>query len=186
MIDLKPACCQLGNLLVAVTDEQLTSSTPCTDYTVGDLIEHVDEVAQGFTAVARKDGEQTAPSASPDRTPHLPDGRLHNVAKHVQALAEAWDDPAAWQGSTDTAGVELSNELWGKVAFTKMVVHGWDLAHSTGHPFDLPQETLQACLEHIGRFVPNVPIPELWGSAVEVPTEASLLDQIVAITGRAP
>lgn len=104
----------------------------------------------------------------------------------MQALGEAWDDPEAWQGSTAAAGVELSNELWGTIALPEMVVHGWDIARSIGRPFDLPDDTLKACLDHVAEFVPRAPVPELWGPAVDVPADASPLDQIVAITGRTP
>lgn len=172
MIDLKPACERMIDVLAGVTDDQLTSSTPCTDYTVGDLIDHVDEVAQGFTAVARKEsGEGTGTGP---------------VAEHVRALGKAWDEPDAWLGSASIPGLELPNELWGKIALTEMVVHGWDLAKATGQPFDLPVETLRACLDHVAEFVPNAPIPELWGPPVEVPADAPLLDRVVAITGRTP
>ena len=151
-----------------VRDEQRDSPTPCAEYTVDDLIAHVDEVAQGLAAVA---GSST---------------RHNTVPAHVQALGEAWDDPAAWEGSTDAGGVELSNELWGKIALTEVVVHGWDLAQATGQSFELPEETLRACFEHVREFVPNAPLPELWGKPVDTPPEAPLLDRIVAITGRSP
>ena len=109
-----------------------------------------------------------------------------HVDGHVQALAVAWDDPAVWRGSTAVAGVELPNERWGMIALTELVVHGWDLARGTGQPFDLPDDTLRACLDHVAEFVPMAPFPDLWGPPVGVAADASVLDQIVAITGRTP
>lgn len=52
MIDLKPACRRMIDVLAGVTDDQLTSSSPCREYTVGDLIDHVDQVSRGSTALA--------------------------------------------------------------------------------------------------------------------------------------
>ncbi|MCU1683688.1 MAG: hypothetical protein JWQ81_4427 [Amycolatopsis sp.] len=172
-IDLKPACRRMIDVLAGVADGQLTDPTPCAEYTVRELIDHINLVSQGFAAVARK--EDPAPAKEWD-----------NLAQHVQALGEAWDDPAAWQGMTDAGGSELPNRLWGRIAFTEMVVHGWDLAKATGQPFDLPDETVRACLDHVTEFVPNAPVPELWGPVVEVTAAASLLDRVVAITGRTP
>ena len=74
--------------------------------------------------------------------------------------------------------------MWGKVALTEMVVHGWDIAEATGLPFSLPEETLRACLDHVTQFIPNAPIPQLWGPEHEVSDDARFIDRIVAITGR--
>ena len=121
----------------------------------------------------------------PDAAHLGPDWR-DSVAQHVLALGTAWDNPAAWEGSANVPGSDLSNELWGKITLTEIVVHGWDIAMATGQPFDLPEQTLQACLDHASKFVPNAAIPALWGPPVEVAPDATLLDQIVAVTGRRP
>jgi uncharacterized protein (TIGR03086 family) len=178
MIDLKPACTRMVEVLHRVTDDQLASSTPCAEYTVADIIGHVGMAAQQFTALARQE------SAEPQGTDDA--GRRDDVVRHVQALGKAWDEPTAWQGETDLAGLELSNERWGKIAFTEIVVHGWDIAKATGQPFDLPEDTLRACFDHVAEFIPAAPNPALWGPPVAVAPGASLLDQVVAITGRVP
>ncbi|WP_020667479.1 TIGR03086 family metal-binding protein [Amycolatopsis nigrescens] len=179
MIDLKPACHRMITLLDRIADDQLTSPTPCAEYDVGDLIGHLDEVSLGFTAVARKEVGEPAVVG-------LGDGRRERLAGQLRVLGEAWDDPAAWTGRATVIGLELANELWGKIAFTEVVVHGWDLAKATGLPFELPGETLRACFDHVAAFVPSAPVEGLWGTAVEVPADAPLLDRIVAITGRTP
>jgi uncharacterized protein (TIGR03086 family) len=186
VIDLKPACHRMIEVFGGVTDDQLTSPSPCSEYTVGDLIDHVDQVSRGATALARQDtGELKGTDAGLDAA-HLDRDWRDRVAQHVQALGTAWDDPAAWLGSADVSGSGLSNELWAKITLTELVVHGWDIAKATGQPFGLPEPTLQACLDHVATFVPNAPIPALWGPPVEVAPDAPLLDRIVAITGRTP
>jgi uncharacterized protein (TIGR03086 family) len=179
MIDLMPACRRMIDVLGGVADDQLAGGTPCTEYTVRDLIAHVDGVANGFAALAR-----AQPSAPGDEG--LGDDWRERVAEHVRALGEAWADPAAWKGETETGGTALPNELWGKIAFTEVVVHGWDLATATGQPFALPDETLRACLDHVADFVPKAPLPTLWGPAVPVPDDAPLLHRVLAVTGRTP
>ncbi|WP_407924491.1 TIGR03086 family metal-binding protein [Actinomadura physcomitrii] len=123
----------------------------------------LDEVARGATGLAR--GRLPEPAG-------FGHGWQKRVAEHVRALGEAWTDPAAWEGETETGGTKLSNELWGKIAFTEIVVHGWDLATATGRPFDLPDATLRACLDHVADFVPKAPFPDLWGPTVPVPDDA--------------
>ncbi|RCG24844.1 TIGR03086 family protein [Streptomyces diacarni] len=188
MIDLKPACRRMTDVLAGVDDAQLNDPTPCTEYTVHGLIDHIDEAAGGLAALARGGAEAARGglgAAQPDGG-HFGDARRQRVAEKVRALGEAWDDPAAWSGATDALGVELANELWGRIALTEMVVHGWDLAKATGQPYDLPRETLQACFEHVRSFVPRAPVEGLWGPSVEAPAHAPLLDRLVAVTGRRP
>ncbi|MFG2651335.1 TIGR03086 family metal-binding protein [Streptomyces sp. NPDC048436] len=188
MINLKPACRQMIDLLAGVGNEQLSGPTPCTEYTLRDLVTHVDVAAQGFIGIAGKNVSQSTDTAGAAESTAggLSDDWRGSVAKNVQALGDAWDDPAAWQGRTDAAGLDLPNATWGKIALTEMVMHGWDIARATGQPFGLPDDTLQACFDHVTEFVPNAPIEGLWGPAVEVPADASLLDRTVAITGRYP
>ncbi|MFF3489561.1 hypothetical protein ACFYXC_41015 [Streptomyces sp. NPDC002701] len=38
----------------------------------------------------------------------------------------------------------------------------------------------------VAEFAPNAPVPQLWGTAVEVDAAAPLLDRVLAITGRTP
>lgn len=156
------------SLLEGVSPDQLGDPTPCTEYTVADLIHHVDVVARGASALARQAEEATHTSAIDD----------------VRDLALAWDDPEAWEGTGNVPGSDLSNETWGKIALTEMVVHGWDLAQATGQPYSLPDESVRACLEHVADFVPHAPVPALWGPPRSVAHDADLLDQVLAITGR--
>ncbi|WP_024801124.1 TIGR03086 family metal-binding protein [Nocardia sp. BMG51109] len=169
MIDLKPACHTMIELLADVSDELLGRPTPCAEYTVADLVDHIVESARGFIELAGR--------AAPP-----PGDRAAQVAE----LGEAWADPAAWTGTGGPPQLRLPNELWGRIALTEMVVHGWDLAVALGRPFHLPEETLRACLDHVTAFVPEAPLPELWGSAVDAPATAPLIDRIVAVTGRDP
>ena len=172
-------------VLAGVTDDQLTSASTCSEYTAGDLIDHVDQVSQGAIALAQRAAQLPGTGTGPVAA-HLDPGWRDSVPRHLRELGEAWDNPAAWQGSGNVPGSDLSNETWGKITLTELVVHGWDIAKTTGQPFDLPERTLQACFEHVAEFVPNAPVPALWGPPVDVAPDATLLNRIVAITGRTP
>ncbi|MGX1772059.1 TIGR03086 family metal-binding protein [Nocardia brasiliensis] len=185
MLDLKPAGATVIELLHTTTDEQLDQPTPCSEYTVAQLIEHIREVAVGFAAMARKD------SGRPDDPAGIPSvvdaARRRETAELVDALTLAWDAPEAWQGTTaPSPDVTLPNEVWGRIVLTELVVHGWDLARATDRPLELPAATLRACLDHVVDFVPKAPVPQLWGPAVDTSDDAALIDRIVAVTGRDP
>ncbi|MDA2809775.1 TIGR03086 family metal-binding protein [Nocardiopsis sp. RSe5-2] len=180
MIDLKPACSHLAALAGAIGDGEADLSTPCADYTVADLLDHLGVVARGFAALGRGGpGPGSEDAGGGGRGPTELGGLLAE-------LGRAWDDPAAWQGRADAAGVGLPRQVWGRIALTEVVVHGWDLARATGRGFDPPEAAVRACLEHVADFVPKAPVPELWGPEVPVGPGAPLLDRVVAITGRDP
>lgn len=70
MVDLGPAARQLTSLLQGVTDDQLAAPTPCEEYTLGDLIDHVNGLSLAFTSAANKDvgaGTSQAPSGQATR-----------------------------------------------------------------------------------------------------------------------
>lgn len=167
MIDLEPACTATASLVADVDDDRLDDPTPCTAYTVRDLIAHVDQIARG--------ADMPEPLGPRWRT---------EIPARLDALAARWAEPVAWEG---VGVLDLPNAVWGRIVLTEMVVHGWDLARATGQPFDLDDEpTLRACLGHVAEFVPNAPVPQLWGPPAVVDDGAPLIDRIVAITGRTP
>ena len=182
MIDLTPATTATAALVASLCDEELSLATPCDDLDVAGVVAHLDLAGQGFTAIARRTTAD-AP-AGPFGSGRGPSWR-DDLAVVLATLAEAWGDPAAWEGSTDT-GVDLPNATWGRAALTEVVVHGWDVARATGRPLDIPEPTLRATLDHVTVFVPAAPVPELWGEPTTLPDSAPLIDRVAAATGRGP
>ncbi|MEU7137341.1 TIGR03086 family metal-binding protein [Streptomyces sp. NPDC046261] len=187
--DLGPAAGRMAGLLEAVTDEQLTAPTPCEQYRLGDLIEHVGGLALAFTAAAGKtdlpQGGHEGPSGDAAR---LAEDWRTLIPARLAALAEAWREAAAWEGMTRAGGVELPGNVAARVALNELVVHGWDVARSSGQPYVCGERELRTCLEFVAGFAPD---PEerpagLFAPAVAVPADAPLLDRVVGLTGRDP
>lgn len=181
--DFAPSARVTGAVIGAITDEQLGHPTPSPDHTVGDLVEHVEGVAVGLVGTARKtdpppdaarpDGAATGPAA----------GWRERVPARLAALAQAWRDPAAWEGSTQAGGVPLEAAAAGMFALDEIVVHGWELAVATGQPYPVDEEAARACAE----FLAGVPrAAELFGPVVEVPADAPAIDRLVGLSGRDP
>jgi uncharacterized protein (TIGR03086 family) len=190
MLDLTPATDLLGRIVAGVRDDQLTRPTPCTDSTVGDLLDHVNNFSQAFTHAANKTlpegGSQPPPRADASRLPR--DWRTR-VPERLAALASAWQDASAWHGMTHAGGLELPAEVTGVIALNETIVHGWDIAVACSQPYTLSQpDLLQAALGFVQQTVAQHPhgSPGLFGPPVQVSEDAPLLARLIALTGRDP
>jgi uncharacterized protein (TIGR03086 family) len=184
VIDLQGVSQAIAVLVGGIESTQLALSTPCTAYSVADIVDHLDHVALLFAAIAIGDLDTVGAIATNPGTAHTHPQWSEEVPRHLGALGVAWARPSAWIGTTDIAGADLPNPLWGRIVLTELVVHGWDIATATGSSLHLPEEALLPCLDHVIAFVPNAPVPGLWGPSLEASPEATVLEQILAITGR--
>ena len=151
-VDLTPAARRLSALVANVPDDALTGPTPCPDYSLGDLIDHIGGLALAFTAAARKEiGGDSAQGPSGDAARLGDDWRVR-IPEQLAALAEAWRDPAAWTGMTQAGGVDLPGEIGGLVALDEIVIHGWDVARASAQPYECEPQLLEAVHEFLAGF----------------------------------
>jgi len=189
MIDLEPAATRMAGLVSGLTDDQLARPTPCPDYTLGDLIEHVGGLSLAFTAAATKTfGDESSQGPAGDAS-RLGDGWRERIPRDLAALAAAWRDPEAWTGMSQAGGVELPGEVGGLVALDELVLHGWDVARASGQPYEPDAESLEAVHGFVSQF--SGPGQEearegLFGPVVDVAADAPLLDRVVGLAGRDP
>jgi uncharacterized protein (TIGR03086 family) len=189
LVDLEPAARRLGELVGGVTDDQLDAPTPCPEYTLGDLLDHVAGMSLAFIGAAKKDtGEATSHAPSGDAS-RLDDDWRTRIPPDLLRLAEAWRDPEAWTGMTKAGGVDLPGEVAGLVALDELVVHGWDIARAAGQPYDCDPASLEAVHGFVLQFSePGLEAERegLFGPVVDVPADAPLLDRVIGLTGRDP
>jgi uncharacterized protein (TIGR03086 family) len=187
MIDLQPATDQVARLVDGVTDDQFADPTPCEGVPVGALLDHLMSLTLAFTRAARKNGGSAPPpEASAANLP--PDWRTV-LPQRLRELAEAWADPAAWQGSTQAGGLTMPGGIAGVVALDEVVLHGWDLAKATGQQYTADPASAAAVLEFTRSSAQpeNAPMRQgLFGPVVAVPEDAPVFDRALGYAGRDP
>jgi uncharacterized protein (TIGR03086 family) len=188
MLDLEPATTALTQLVTNVRDDQLTGATPCSETTLGDLLDHVDGLSQAFTAAALKSGTEASNSGPSADASRLGTEWRERISGRLDELAAAWRDESAWQGMTRAGGQDLPAELAGVIALNEVIVHSWDIAAASGQPFDCDPALVEAACGFVRPTVAENPggVPGLFGPAVDVPDNASPLDQLIGLTGRHP
>jgi uncharacterized protein (TIGR03086 family) len=155
----------------AIAGSQWSAATPCTEWTVRDLVDHAMSVQAHFGGLI---GVQ------------VPDGAEWPTIR--QAMDAVLADAAALEGSVAVPGLgDMTKAQVLDICAFDMLVHTWDLARATGTDERLPPAVVEAChawlqtlpaeiLRSPGRFAPAVPTTG----------DADAQTQMLAFAGRRP
>jgi len=185
-IDFGPATRAVAAVLDGIRDDQLADPTPCPDFSVADVLDHLGGLAGAFTLAARK---EPLPG---DGAPDVDGARLSaawrtEIPAALDGLAAAWSDPAAYDGLTMAGPIEMPADIAALVALDEVVVHGWDLARATGQHYSPDEATVLACLGFASSFeAPPEAGAGPFGPPVPVAESAPALDRLAGATGRDP
>ena len=153
--------------------KKLDAGTPCDKWDVRTLLNHVIDTQQYFTSTAR--GQDASPPAPdpPDLVGNDP------VAAFDTATRETYEAFSA-PGVIEKTGPSLG------VAFSDLLLHGWDLARAAGQDDTMPTGLPEAAYELIhGKFT-DEQRKGLFKPEVSVGADASPQDRLLAYTGRNP
>jgi uncharacterized protein (TIGR03086 family) len=188
MVELGPAAKEMAGLIEGVSDDLLDAPTPCLEYTLGDLVDHIRRLTIAFTAAAKKDTAGMTSGRAPGDAKSLGDDWRTRIPRDLSALAEAWREPAAWTGMTMAGGIDLPGELAGIIVLDELVVHGWDVARASGQDFDQDRDSVEAVYGFVKQFssAGEEAREGMFGPEVAVADDAPLLDRLLGLTGRDP
>lgn len=164
--------------------DQLDAPTPCTDFRVRDLCNHLTGGGHMFAAALRGELDMDPDAPMPDLVGDDPAGAFARARADFDAAAHApgvSETMVALPFGTMPYGVAMS------IAALDLLVHSWDLATATGQAF-APDPALVAAAY---AFAQQAITPEMrgtgsFGPAVAVDEGAPELDKLVGYTGRAP
>lgn len=165
---------------------QLGTQTPCAEYDVRKLLNHMLFWGPSLEGAARK--ESVPPPAAAESEVDLvdEDWRAKLVAL-LEQVTESWRNPAAWEGSTHVGGpTEMPASMIGGMVLSEVIVHTADLAQATGQNPVWDKELLDFVHGHIEATAQMGRDMGAFGPEVAVPEGAPTLDRILGLTGRAP
>ena len=163
-----------------VRESALGAPTPCEEYDVRDLLNHLFHVVVGFQALAAK--ETADFSTTPD---YLADGDWRDrFEKETALLTRAWSAPGALEGVSQ--GMGLPQRTVGEMVLGDLTVHSWDLARATGADFAPYEPSLPVLQEGLAGLAPTARKMNVFGEPFPVPASATPFEQILALTGRDP
>ncbi len=168
--------------IVGVRDEQWQLESACAGWTVRELVNHVvtgnywaAELGSGLSIEAvgdRLDGDILG--ADPSRA--YDDSAL--VAAAVFRAPGAMDAPCAVSYGPVPGAVYCGHR------FLDVLVHGWDVATSTGQDTTLDPDLVEACFEVIEPQMDLLVGSGMFGTAIELPEGAARQAELLAVLGR--
>ena len=182
-VDLEPAARRVAALLDGVPDSALDSPTPCAGMPVAGLLDHLMGLSEGLRAAAAKEPDQGAPQ--PAAVNLDPKWRVV-LPERLDALVAAWREPGATEGTTSAGGVEMPAGQIAVVTLNELVLHGWDLARSTGQAHEPDPADVTTILGFVEPFASPEGTPGLFGPALPVPVGATPFERALALSGRDP
>ncbi|GAA3828497.1 TIGR03086 family metal-binding protein [Amycolatopsis tucumanensis] len=189
MTDLRPmlerAAREFTGLLRAIEPAQLDNRTPCAEYDVRGLLNHLLYWGPWLAAALRR---EPAPAVTTgERDVDLTQGDwLGELCTLVDGLVDTCGRPEALEGTTKFGDAEMPAEMIAGMVLTEWVVHGWDLARATGLPLTVDPEVAAALYASAKATAEQAREMKVFGPEVPCGGEAPVLDRLLALTGRDP
>ena len=184
---LELACALSDEAVRGVRAGQLAQPTPCSDWDVLELMEHM-VASTDFFAEAAELG-----AVRPDREwpSYLPGELALAHGRQVERLVAAFNAPGMMERPMAVLAGPSTPLFCLEIATSERLVHGWDLAAATGQSLGAGAEEVASALLSSPEFLAvnaevrqNSPAPI--GPEVAIASEAGPLDHLLGFLGRDP
>ena len=169
IVTLSRALDQAGDVLAAVHADDLDKPTPCGEWSVRDLANHLAAAPARFLKMSR--GQEVDWSA----TPQTSDGTWATTFR-----SGADDLIHYWHGQPDD---QAGGAGW---QTAEIAVHTWDLARAIKRDVDLDDDVAEAGLAFLQQSLTDENRGSVFEPAVSVGEDAPAYDRLAAFAGRTP
>jgi len=181
-----PLAGQLGRAFAAVAGlisniqaDQWSAPTPCAEWTVRQVVNHLIGMNRVFTALLT--GQPPPPRPPAD---HVEEDPLGAYRESAAALLAAFGRPGVlertYRGPLGTAtGAERL-----QIRLYDLLAHGWDLAQATGQPAGLPEDLAEQSLAFARTQLTEPARPGRFGPAQTAAEAAPAIERLAAFLGR--
>jgi len=161
-----------GAVIDQVPDALLDAPTPCSRWTIREIVEHMVDNNRETVAMAR--GESSVDIGS-------------GFADTGAAFDAAWADPAVRDRTFTLAGTDVDWRGVVAVHFADVLVHGWDIGRAAGIDVTIDDDLAAAALRVTSRFPDSVRGPDAgFDHPRPAPDDAPVQTRLLAFLGRDP
>jgi uncharacterized protein (TIGR03086 family) len=169
----------VAGLISNIRADEWSAPTPCTDWTVRQVVNHLIGMNRVFAALLADQLPPPRPFAS-----HIEDDAVGAYRDSATALQAAFGRPGVLERTyhgplgTATGAERLQIRLY------DLLAHGWDLAQATERPVDLPGDLAEQSLAFARTQLTEQARPGRFGPAQIVADRAPAIERLVAFLGR--
>jgi uncharacterized protein (TIGR03086 family) len=169
-------------IVAGISADQWTGSTPCPEYDVRTLTNHV--VGGNFWVA------ELAPGGTIDEVGSRLDGDLLGddaaaaYDRSAAAAASAFNADGVMDKPVAVSYGPVPNSVYAGHRIVDVLIHGWDLAKATGQDTALDTELVQAAWDIVTPQAELLKSSGAFGEPVAVPDDADLQTRLLAVLGR--
>lgn len=169
----------VGALICKVRSDQWSATTPCTDWTVRRLVDHLIGMNRVFTALLLD-----APPPSRPTADHVEQDPVAAYQDTAEALLLAFARPGTLaRNFSGPLGSATGAERL-QIRLYDLLAHGWDLAEAIGQPAHLPEDLAEQSLAFVRAQLSDQSRTGRFGPIQQTPDNASAIDRLAAFLGR--
>jgi len=187
MPDPRPGLAVAANavqaLLKKVETTDFAKPTPCNEFDVQSLLDHLTMVLRRSVAIGSGIHWTTVEQ---DRVGADIDTYVAEITRAVEAQEQAWSDPSRLGAMVEVPWGNIPGGAAVAIYTAELATHGWDLATAIGEDFTIPDDALAVALSAVkqipaeGREDPEIPFSDV----VDPGPDASALLKIAGWGGR--
>jgi uncharacterized protein (TIGR03086 family) len=171
-----------GEKVMAVREDQWHEPTPCTEWDVRMLVNHlVSESRWMPPLLAGKKIADVGDTLDGDLLGKDPK-QAWNEAAHE--ASDAVQSPEAMERTVHVSFGDIPGEEYTAQVFTDLVIHGWDLARGIGADERVDPELLKVTYDLIAPIIAEFKASGIYGPDVQPPPGADMQTRLLALVGR--
>jgi uncharacterized protein (TIGR03086 family) len=189
VLHMRSAAELAASAVAAAGPDRWSAATPCTDYDLRTLLDHLAwaaVLAQNAATRTRLDKDWSRPGPPPFLEGLPEEEWPAALQRELRAAAEAWAAPGTWDGDTVMGATPMPASIVGPMMLAEFAVHGWDVARTVGADVEVPDDLGRAVLTAVEGMAQMGRDGGWYGPEVPVPADAPAFDRALGLAGRDP
>lgn len=174
------AAAEAATTVRGVKPNQFDAATPCEEWTVRALINHLRQVIDALGLAGRR---QPVPDELWERTY---DDAVSGFDDEADRAIAAWADHRSGEGTVRMGSSDMPTIFVATMLASDLVIHGWDLALATGQDYRCDGDLAELTLGFITETGEQGRSMGIFAEPVPVTADASALDRALGLSGRDP